>query len=501
MTPFAITVLALVAACAGALIGYLLARVRAAAGLSQTQSELASARTALAMEKEKAAEQLLTQNTRFIQQSQEVLEEKSLLFARQNQDSLDKLLVPLKERIEGFEKQVRETRQSEGEARAALIEQIRSLQESSRKSSAVAENLASALKGQSKTQGNWGEMILERILELSGLTRGREYETQFSASTGDGERRQPDAVVHLPDQRDIVIDSKVSLTAFVRATEAADDAARSRALAEHVQSVRTHLQELSAKDYQKLDGIRSLDFVLMFVPSEAAYIEAIRAEPKLFEEALATGADSLVVSMLTEGRGTVQQAAAAAQNSKLGTGGSKHRHGSAGEWVDHGHHALMRIAAFSDVGGYDESFSHNEDAELDHRLRQAGYRIWMSGRTRMTYFPRASLGGLFHQYLGYGRGRARNVLKHRVIPRLRQMVPLMVAPTALLASLAVVHWIFAVPVLVWAAICLSYGAALALRAGKPGLALAGVSAMVMHFAWSLGFWLQLAALPARGRPA
>ncbi|QOF69387.1 glycosyltransferase family 2 protein [Aminobacter sp. SR38] len=222
---------------------------------------------------------------------------------------------------------------------------------------------------------------------------------------------------------------------------------------------------------------------------------------RLFEEALATGADSLVVSMLTEGRGTVQQAAAAAQNSKLGTGGSKHRHGSAGEWVDHGHHALMRIAAFSDVGGYDESFSHNEDAELDHRLRQAGYRIWMSGRTRMTYFPRASLGGLFHQYLGYGRGRARNVLKHRVIPRLRQMVPLMVAPTALLASLAVVHWIFAVPVLVWAAICLSYGAALALRAGKPGLALAGVSAMVMHFAWSLGFWLQLVALPARGRPA
>ena len=287
MTPLAITVLVLGAAFAGALIGYLLARVRASADLGQTQSELASARTALTMEKEKAAEQLLTQDTRFKQQSQEILEEKSQLFARQNQDSLDKLLVPLKERIEGFEKQVRETRQSEGEARAALIEQIRSLQESSRKSSAVAENLASALKGQSKTQGNWGEMILERILELSGLTRGREYETQFSANTADGERRQPDAVVHLPDQRDIVIDSKVSLTAFVRATEAVDDAARTRALTEHVQSVRTHLQELSAKDYQKLDGIRSLDFVLMFVPSEAAYIEAIRTEPKLFEEALA----------------------------------------------------------------------------------------------------------------------------------------------------------------------------------------------------------------------
>ncbi|GAA4118890.1 glycosyltransferase family 2 protein [Aminobacter aganoensis] len=222
---------------------------------------------------------------------------------------------------------------------------------------------------------------------------------------------------------------------------------------------------------------------------------------RLLEEARETGADSVVVSMLTEGNGAVQQAAAAAQNSKLGTGGSKHRHGSSGEWVDHGHHALMHIAAFRDIGGYDESFSHNEDAELDHRLRQAGYRIWMSGQTRMTYFPRGSLGGLFRQYLGYGRGRAKNLLKHRVVPKIRQMVPLMVAPTTGLAVLSFVHWIFAVPFLAWAAICLGYGLALALRAGRPGLALAGVSAMVMHFAWSLGFWLQLAGMPAGGRAA
>ncbi|MDH4987365.1 glycosyltransferase family 2 protein [Aminobacter anthyllidis] len=222
---------------------------------------------------------------------------------------------------------------------------------------------------------------------------------------------------------------------------------------------------------------------------------------KLIEEALETGADSVVVSMQTEGSGAVQQATAAAQNSKLGTGGSKHRHGSAGEWVDHGHHALFRIAAFRDVGGYDESFSHNEDAELDHRLRQAGHRVWMSGRTRMTYFPRASLGGLFRQYLGYGRGRAKNVLKHRVIPKLRQMAPLMVAPAACLALLSFMHWIFAVPFIAWAAICLGYGLVLALRAGNPGLALAGVSAMVMHLAWSLGFWLQLLGMPAKGRTA
>ncbi|TIW08371.1 MAG: glycosyltransferase family 2 protein, partial [Mesorhizobium sp.] len=164
---------------------------------------------------------------------------------------------------------------------------------------------------------------------------------------------------------------------------------------------------------------------------------------RLVEEALATGADSVVVSMLTAGTGAVQKAVAAAQNSKLGTGGSKHRHMSEGEWVDHGHHALMRIAAFSHAGGYDESFSHNEDAELDYRLRQAGYRIWMSGRTHMVYYPRSSLKSLYLQYLGYGRGRARNVLKHRMVPKVRQMVPLLVAPVVLLALFSVVHWLAA----------------------------------------------------------
>jgi len=212
---------------------------------------------------------------------------------------------------------------------------------------------------------------------------------------------------------------------------------------------------------------------------------------RLVEEALATGADSVVVSMLTSGTGAVQKAVAAAQNSKLGTGGSKHRHVSAGEWVDHGHHALMRISAFRTVGGYDETFSHNEDAELDYRLRQAGYRIWMSGATQMIYYPRSSLKGLYFQYLGYGRGRAKNVLKHRMVPKLRQMIPLLVFPVVLLAALSFIHWLAAVPFLMWAAVCLGYGAVTAVRQRNPGLALIGVSAMVMHFGWSVGFWLQL----------
>jgi succinoglycan biosynthesis protein ExoA len=214
---------------------------------------------------------------------------------------------------------------------------------------------------------------------------------------------------------------------------------------------------------------------------------------RLIEEAEAVSADSVVVPMLTSGVGLVQGAIAEVQNSKLGTGGSKHRAGSTGEWVDHGHHALMRIAAFEAIGGYDETFSHNEDAELDFRLRQAGYRIWLSGRTRMTYYPRASLGALFRQYQNYGRGRARNVVKHRVVPKLRQLVPLSVFPAACLLPFAALHWIAAVPSILWAAACLGGGVMMAIRAGRPGLLLAGVSAMVMHFAWSFGFWRQLAS--------
>ena len=214
----------------------------------------------------------------------------------------------------------------------------------------------------------------------------------------------------------------------------------------------------------------------------------------LVEEALKTDADSVVVSMLTKGRGLFQRAVAEAQNSRLGTGGSAHRVGASGRWVDHGHHALMRVAAFRAVGGYDETFSHNEDAELDMRLRKAGFRIWMTDKTRMVYYPRARVGALFHQYLGYGRGRAKNLLKHRNIPRPRQAVPLLVAPAVALALLAPIHWIFAVPFVVWAGVCMLWGLLSGLRQRRGESYLSGVPAMVMHLAWSTGFWLQLAGV-------
>ena len=216
---------------------------------------------------------------------------------------------------------------------------------------------------------------------------------------------------------------------------------------------------------------------------------------RLLEEALATGADSVVVAMATKGFGVFQKATAVAQNSRLGNGGAKHRHGEArGEWTDHGHHALMRVSAFRAVGGYDETFTHNEDAELDHRLGGAGFRIWLTGKTFMTYYPRSSVSSLFRQYLGYGRGRARNLLKHHMVPKFRQMLPLAVFPLVAGTSLAFLHWSAIVPASVWALACLGYGALMAIGQRNPYGVLAAFPAMVMHLAWSAGFWLQLLGL-------
>lgn len=211
----------------------------------------------------------------------------------------------------------------------------------------------------------------------------------------------------------------------------------------------------------------------------------------LVAEAEATGADSVVVAMATRGFGTFQKATAVAQNSRLGNGGSPHRKGAGGRWVDHGHHALMRVAAFRAVGGYDENFSHNEDAELDHRLRVAGYRLWMTGRTYMIYYPRATPPALFRQYLNYGRGRAKNILKHRTMPKLRQALPLAVMPLVAGSLLAVLNWTALLPAGLWMAACLGYGIWMAVMQRNPYGPLAAVSAMVMHLGWSSGFWLHL----------
>lgn len=212
----------------------------------------------------------------------------------------------------------------------------------------------------------------------------------------------------------------------------------------------------------------------------------------LLEEARKTEADSVVVSMATIGFGPFQKATAMAQNSKLGNGGSPHREGAPGHWTDHGHHALMRVEAFRAVGGYDESFSHNEDAELDHRLATAGYRIWMTDKTFMTYYPRATPRALFRQYFGYGRGRAKNILKHGTQLKPRQAIPLLVLPAVAGMALAVLSPTALIPALLWAAACIGYGVWLAVSQRDRHGPLAGISAMTMHLAWSTGFWLEYA---------
>jgi succinoglycan biosynthesis protein ExoA len=216
----------------------------------------------------------------------------------------------------------------------------------------------------------------------------------------------------------------------------------------------------------------------------------------LLAEAAQNGADSVVVGMNAVGQGLWQAAIAAAQNSRFGNGGAGHRIAPVGRFVDHGHHALMNIAMFRSVGGYDPDFSHNEDVELDLRLRTAGARIWLTAATQVTYFPRRSLRELLQQYFRFGRGRAQNILKHGSRPGLRQIVVIALAPALALALLAPLHWVFALPLIVWAMACAVAGVIIAQAAGDLRGLLAGVAAGAMHAAWSAGFWSRLARGPA-----
>jgi succinoglycan biosynthesis protein ExoA len=218
----------------------------------------------------------------------------------------------------------------------------------------------------------------------------------------------------------------------------------------------------------------------------------------LVREAERTDAASVVVSMRTVGRGWFQRAVAVAQNSRLGTGGSPHRSSVLqGRWTDHGHHALMRVEAFKKVGGYDELFSRNEDAELDLRLQRAGFRIWLTGETSITHYPRSTPRALFRQYLGNGAGRAQTMIKHRGRPQLRQSAPIALLPIALVALLSPFSPIAALPLIVWAVCCISYGAVLGIVSNDSAAVGAGPAAMIMHLGWSLGFWTQIAKTTCR----
>lgn len=215
----------------------------------------------------------------------EILEEKSKRFTQQNQTNLNQLLEPLKVKITEFQGKVQEVYVQEGKDRSALAEQVKQLMSLNNQLSKDAHNLTSALKGQAKTQGNWGELILERVLEASGLSKGYEYDVQESHTRADGTRAQPDVVVHLPEDRHLIIDAKVSLTAYEEHANAETDHQREVALKRHLDSVRGHIKELSEKNYQLLYGLQSLDFVLMFIPVEPAFMLAISHDSDLWQDA------------------------------------------------------------------------------------------------------------------------------------------------------------------------------------------------------------------------
>jgi succinoglycan biosynthesis protein ExoA len=215
-----------------------------------------------------------------------------------------------------------------------------------------------------------------------------------------------------------------------------------------------------------------------------------RYASRLVEKARETGAVAVVTPMRTKGATCFQQAAAAAQNSALGNGGAAHRSTGRSGWVEHGHHALMRLDAYIAAGGYDETFSHNEDAELDRRLAKNGGRIWLAADLELVYYPRKTPRALFRQYFFYGRGRAMTIARHGGRRRLRQVLPLAVAPMVGLVLVAPLFWPAALPTLGWVILCLGYGAWLG-RNNPPCAAGAGIPAMIMHFAWSAGYWSQL----------
>ena len=211
-----------------------------------------------------------------------ILETKSEKFTKQNAEKLDVILKPLQDKIEKFEKKVEETHKESIDRHAMLRQQIIGLKELNEQMSKEAVNLTKALKGDSKLQGNWGELVLERVLEKSGLEKDREYEVQSSFTTEDGNRILPDVVLHLPGDKKMIIDSKVSLTAYERYVNEEDKTTQQEHLKEHITSLRKHIEQLSAKNYQDIYEIESPDFVLLFVPIEPAFAVAINFDTEIY---------------------------------------------------------------------------------------------------------------------------------------------------------------------------------------------------------------------------
>ena len=224
-------------------------------------------------------------NTQFENLAGKIFDERSKQFTEHHKTSLDHIVTPLREQLGEFKQRIETVYDNENKDRVSLREEIISLRRDTAQMNQEALNLTRALKGDKKTQGNWGEMILETVLEKSGLRKGIEYETQGAFRDEDNRLFKPDVIVRLPEDKDVVIDSKVSLLAYERYCSSEDDQERFTALKQHAEAVRNHIKGLSSKDYSSLKGLRSLDFVLLFMPIESAFIAAFQADERLFTDA------------------------------------------------------------------------------------------------------------------------------------------------------------------------------------------------------------------------
>lgn len=249
----------------------------------RTQSERDQLRQSIDQMRKEREESERTMKSEFKNLANEILTEHQHHLRQANRDSLDLLLKPFKDNITEFRERVERIYAHENEQRGALKNELDNLIKLNQQMTSSAANLTDALRGNSKVQGDWGEAYLETILESTGLVKGIHYHIQQNIKGEEGQNLRPDVVLSLPEERQIVIDSKVSLTAYVRYSEADSEAERKQALAEHVQSVKKHVQELALKEYQKL--INSPDFVIMFIPTEPAFLEALKEDNTIWADA------------------------------------------------------------------------------------------------------------------------------------------------------------------------------------------------------------------------
>jgi len=260
--------------------------------LSDCRATIRELETRIAEERKASAEKLALLDeaknklgNEFKLLANQIFEERGKAFSEQNKSGLDEILKPVREQLGEFRKRVDEVHVKDAEGRASLSRHLEQLEKLNRQMSEDAVGLTQALKGESKVQGNWGEMILQRILETSGLREGKEFAREQSFTDENGKRLRPDVVVYMPGDKQVIIDSKVSLTDYERVVSAPDEVLRKTALTAHLRSLKTHIQTLAAKRYDHLPNVHTPDYVLMFIPIEGAYLTAIEADAAIFESA------------------------------------------------------------------------------------------------------------------------------------------------------------------------------------------------------------------------